>query len=79
MQLRHSLTPRYFAGVFNKRKPTKKDLDHYDVVIIGCNLGGVLSRQLDKVLGYSDNILGFTWKIQDHGSIGLEYQLNNTN
>ncbi|CAK65264.1 unnamed protein product (macronuclear) [Paramecium tetraurelia] len=49
MQLRHSLTPRYFAGVFNKRKPTKKDLDHYDVVIIGCNLGGVLSRQLDKV------------------------------
>ncbi|CAK61041.1 unnamed protein product (macronuclear) [Paramecium tetraurelia] len=49
MQLRHSLTPRFFAGVFNKRKPTKKDLDHYDIVVIGCNLGGVLSRQLDKV------------------------------
>lgn len=42
--------PQYFAGVFNKRKPTKKDLDNYDVVIIGCNLGGILSRQFDKVL-----------------------------
>jgi sulfide:quinone oxidoreductase len=29
--------------VFNKRKPTKKDLDNYDVVVIGCNLGGILS------------------------------------
>lgn len=35
---------RYYAGVFNKRKPTKKDLEHYDVVVIGCNLGGILSR-----------------------------------
>lgn len=36
--------PQFMAGVFNKRKPTKKDLDAYDVVIIGCNLGGILSR-----------------------------------
>jgi hypothetical protein len=33
-----------FAGLFNKRKPTKKDLEKYDVVIIGCNMGGILSR-----------------------------------
>jgi sulfide:quinone oxidoreductase len=33
-----------FAGLSNKRKPTRKDLEKYDVVIIGCNLGGVLSR-----------------------------------
>ena len=35
---------QYNAGIFNKRKPTKKDLDQYDVVVIGCNLGGILSR-----------------------------------
>ncbi|KAM3131529.1 hypothetical protein pb186bvf_016313 [Paramecium bursaria] len=40
---------QYNAGIFNKRKPTKKDLDQYDVVVIGCNLGGILSRQFDKV------------------------------
>lgn len=33
-----------FAGLFNKRKPTRKDLDHYDVVVIGCNMGGIFSR-----------------------------------
>jgi sulfide:quinone oxidoreductase len=38
-----------FAGLLNKRKPTRKDLDHYDVVIIGCNMGGIFSRQFDKV------------------------------
>ena len=38
-----------FAGLFNKRKPTKKDLEKYDVVIIGCNMGGIFSRQFDKV------------------------------
>ena len=38
-----------FAGLGKKRKPTRKDLEKYDVVIIGCNLGGVLSRQFDKV------------------------------
>jgi len=33
-----------FAGLFNKRKPVRKDLDHYDVVVIGCNMGGIFSR-----------------------------------
>jgi len=33
--------------LFNKRKPTPKDLDKYDVVIVGCNLGGILSRHFD--------------------------------
>lgn len=43
--LHKSRTPIYqFAGLFNKRKPIRKDLDKYDVVIVGCNMGGVLSR-----------------------------------
>lgn len=33
-----------FSGLFNKRKPLRKDLDKYDVVVIGCNMGGILSR-----------------------------------
>lgn len=47
MLVRKSLvleTSYAFAGLLNKRKPTKKDLDHYDVVVIGCNMGGIFSR-----------------------------------
>lgn len=40
---------RGFAGLFKKSKPTPKDLDKYDVIILGCNLGGILSRQFEKV------------------------------
>jgi hypothetical protein len=39
-----------FAGLGNKRKPTKKDLDKYDVIVIGANLGGILSRHFDKAV-----------------------------
>jgi len=39
---------RGFAGLFKKKKPTPKDLEKYDVIIIGCNLGGILSRQFEK-------------------------------
>jgi hypothetical protein len=28
----------------NKRKATPKDLDHYDVVWVGGNIGGIASR-----------------------------------
>lgn len=38
-----------FAGLNFKRKPTKKDLEKYEVVIIGCNLGGIFSRHFDQV------------------------------
>jgi len=39
---------RGFAGLFKKKKPTPKDLEKYDVIIIGCNIGGILSRQFEK-------------------------------
>jgi len=32
-----------------KRKPTKKDLPHYEVVVIGANMGGIFSRHFDQV------------------------------
>jgi sulfide:quinone oxidoreductase len=44
-----SETSYAFAGLFNKRKPLSKNLDHYDLIVIGCNMGGILSRQFDKV------------------------------
>ena len=37
-----------FAGL-SKRKPTRKDLDKYDVIWIGANLGGICSRHFDHV------------------------------
>ena len=37
------------AGLFNKRKPTPKDLDSYDVVVVGCNLGGIFSQHFDHI------------------------------
>lgn len=40
---------RGFAGLFKKSKPTPKDLEKYDVIILGCNIGGILSRQFEKV------------------------------
>jgi sulfide:quinone oxidoreductase len=39
---------RSFAGLGKKRKPVAKDLDKYDVVVVGCNLGGIFSRQFDE-------------------------------
>lgn len=38
-----------FANPLSKRKPLSKDLDHYDLVIIGSNIGGILSTQWDAL------------------------------
>jgi hypothetical protein len=38
-----------FAGINFKRKPTKRDLPDYDVLVIGGNLGGIFSRHFDQV------------------------------
>jgi NADH dehydrogenase FAD-containing subunit len=46
------LTSKYsrsFAGLGSKRKPVAKDLEKYDVVVLGCNLGGIFSRQFDEL------------------------------
>jgi sulfide:quinone oxidoreductase len=40
---------RSFAGLGNKRKPVAKDLEKYDVIVVGANLGGIWSRQFDEV------------------------------
>ena len=40
-------TPKYYIG--NNRKPTKKDLPKYDLIIVGSNLGGILSKHYDHV------------------------------
>jgi hypothetical protein len=37
-----------FAGG-GKRKATRKDLDKYDLIIVGSNLGGIFSRHIDHV------------------------------
>lgn len=37
-----------FAGLFSKRKPLSKDLDFYDVIIVGGNIGGIFSRHWDE-------------------------------
>ena len=39
-----------FAGLNMKRKPTRKDLDKYDVIWVGANLGGICSRHFDQVV-----------------------------
>jgi hypothetical protein len=39
---------RGFAGLGSKRKPTKKDLDKYDVISVGSNLGGMFTKHFDK-------------------------------
>jgi len=38
---------RGFAGIDLKRKPTRRDLDHYEVIVVGGNLGGIFSRHFD--------------------------------
>ena len=38
-----------FSADFN-RKPTKKDLDHYEVIVVGGNIGGMLTNHLDKAV-----------------------------
>jgi sulfide:quinone oxidoreductase len=40
---------RSFAGLNFKRKPLKRDLEHYEVVIAGCNMGAILGRHFDHV------------------------------
>ena len=43
---------RSFAGLGSKRKPTKKDLEKYDVIVVGGNLGGILTRHFDHVANH---------------------------
>lgn len=43
-----SKSVRTFAAASQRAKDTPKDLDKYDVVIIGSNLGGILSRQFEQ-------------------------------
>ena len=38
-----------FAGG-GKRKATKKDLDKYDLIVVGANLGGLFSRHFDHIM-----------------------------
>lgn len=45
----HTVQKAGFAGLFSKRKATKKDLEKYDVIVVGCNLGGIFSRHFDEV------------------------------
>jgi hypothetical protein len=40
---------RGFAGLNLKRKPIKRDLEHYELVIAGCNMGAILGRHFDHV------------------------------
>jgi len=48
-QLRLVTKPTFsFAGLNFKRKPTKRDLEHYELVITGCNLGSVFGKHFDK-------------------------------
>lgn len=48
-----------FAGLpFGKKRiPTKSDLDKYDVVIVGANLGNVLASHLDSIMGDKAKIM----------------------
>lgn len=42
--------PAYgFAGG-GKRKVTRKDLDKYDLIVVGANLGGIFSRHFDHIV-----------------------------
>lgn len=53
-------TTKYgFAGLpfGKKRTPTKSDLEKYDVVIVGANLGNVLASHLDAVMGDKAKIM----------------------
>lgn len=43
--LTHELSYSFASA---NRKPTRKDLDRYDVVTIGANLGGMMSRHFDE-------------------------------
>jgi hypothetical protein len=40
-------TTKYNVG--SSRKPTKKDLPKYDLIVIGSNLGGILSKHYDHI------------------------------
>lgn len=52
-------TSKYaFSMPFGKKRiPTKSDLDKYDVVIVGANLGNVLASHLDSVMGNKAKIM----------------------
>ena len=38
---------RSFAGINFSRKPVSKNLDKYDVVVVGANMGALFSRHFD--------------------------------
>jgi len=40
---------RGFAGIDFSRKPISKNLDKYDVLVVGSNMGSLFSRHFDQV------------------------------
>ena len=44
------LTARRFVGLNFSRKPISKNLDKYDVLVVGSNLGSLFSRHFDEVV-----------------------------
>jgi len=46
-----SLSRRLYGGfsLSLKRKPTRKDLDFYDVIWVGGNIGAICSSHFDKI------------------------------
>jgi hypothetical protein len=42
--------PTYLFAGGGKRKATRKDLDKYDLIVVGSNLGGIFSRHFDHIV-----------------------------
>ena len=64
-----------FGGIGSKRKPTRRDLDKYEVVIVGGNLGAVFSRHLDDDShGKYSTMVVFDQTINQSGPLRLIYE-----
>ena len=66
---------RNFENPLKKRKQTRKDLEKYDLVIVGGNLGGILTNHFDaEVHGHNSIMSVFDSNINQQHPIRVIYE-----
>jgi sulfide:quinone oxidoreductase len=71
----HFQVQRNFENPLKKRKQTRRDLDKYDLVVVGGNLGGILTNHFDaEVHGHNSIMSVFDSNINQQYPIRVIYE-----
>lgn len=71
----HFQVQRNFENPLKKRKPTPKDAEKYDLVVVGGNLGGILTNHFDaEVHGHHSIFCAFDSSVNQQHPMRVIYE-----